>query len=190
MVSSGEGALVLFLHGAWADLRIWCGLWEEISERHNFGAITQRHFGLERWPGTKMFSREVHTGDLIAIVRALDRPVHLVGWSYAGVVTGPLKEQEQTRICVSRSMTTIANLQDYIAVNKLNWEVLPFESSEGRSDAFFSRQCDLLTADGIRAPTAADRSSKTISANATMRFAAFSSEGCLSIMAQKYMQRA
>ena len=31
----------------------------------------------------------------------------------------------------------------------MNWEVLAFESSEGRNDAFFSRQCDLLTTDAL-----------------------------------------
>lgn len=45
MVVAGEGPPILFVHGAWADLRIWCGLWKQISERHKFLAITQRHFG-------------------------------------------------------------------------------------------------------------------------------------------------
>jgi pimeloyl-ACP methyl ester carboxylesterase len=83
LVSSGEGALVLFVHGAWADLRIWCGLWQDISRRYEFLAVTQRHFGHGRWPETKAFSREIHTDDLIALIKSLNRPLHLVGWSYA-----------------------------------------------------------------------------------------------------------
>lgn len=43
----------------------------------------------------------------------------------------------------------LLNLEDYISLNKLSWQVLPFESSEGRNDAFFSRRCDLLTTDRL-----------------------------------------
>jgi len=84
VVAAGTGPPILFVHGAWADLRIWCGLWERIAERHEFLAITQRHFGCDRWPNTRPFSRDVHTNDLITLVKALGKPVHLVGWSYAG----------------------------------------------------------------------------------------------------------
>ncbi|MFZ9023093.1 MAG: alpha/beta fold hydrolase [Litorivicinaceae bacterium] len=84
LVAAGSGSPILFVHGSWADLRIWCGLWERIAEKHEFLAITQRHFGCDDWPKTKPFSRDVHTNDLIALVKALDKPVHLVGWSYAG----------------------------------------------------------------------------------------------------------
>ena len=83
LVAAGSGSPILFVHGAWADLRIWCGLWEQIAEKHEFLAITQRHFGCDVWPKTKPFSRDVHTDDLIALVKALNKPVHLVGWSYA-----------------------------------------------------------------------------------------------------------
>ncbi len=86
MVVAGEGPPILFVHGAWADLRIWCGFWKQISERHKFLAITQRHFGREVWPSTRPFSRAVHTNDLIAVLRAMNTSVHLVGWSYAGAI--------------------------------------------------------------------------------------------------------
>ena len=83
-VEVGSGTPILFVHGAWADLRIWCGLWEEIAENHQFLAITLRHFGHDDWPKIKPFSRDVHTDDLLAIIRSFGKPVHLVGWSYAG----------------------------------------------------------------------------------------------------------
>lgn len=83
-VEAGSGSPVLFVHGAWADLRIWCGLWEEIARHHQFLAITQRHFGYGEWPTTKPFSRDVHTDDLIALIKSIGKQVHLVGWSYAG----------------------------------------------------------------------------------------------------------
>jgi general L-amino acid transport system substrate-binding protein len=60
-----------------------------------------------------------------------------------------LTDLDKAKVCVSRSTTTIGNLEDYINFNNLNWEVLPFESSEGRNDAFFSRKCDLLTTDRL-----------------------------------------
>lgn len=84
LVTAGGGQPILFVHGAWADLRIWCGLWELISERHEFLAVTQRYFGCDGWPRIKPFSRDVHTDDLVALIKALNKPVHLVGWSYAG----------------------------------------------------------------------------------------------------------
>jgi len=82
-VEAGSGSPVLFIHGAWADLRIWCGLWEAIAKHHQFLAITQRHFGYGDWPTSKPFSREVHIDDLLALIQCIGKQVHLVGWSYA-----------------------------------------------------------------------------------------------------------
>ena len=69
--------------------------------------------------------------------------------SHKGTVRGKLSELQSAKVCVSRSTTTIANLEDYIHFHGLSWEVLPFESSEGRNDAFFARKCDLLTTDRL-----------------------------------------
>ncbi|WP_193747953.1 MULTISPECIES: alpha/beta fold hydrolase [unclassified Leisingera] len=84
MVVEGSGSPVLFVHGAWADHRIWCGLWKPVSRRAKFMAYTQRHFGDWHWPNDKPFARRVHTEDLIDILEKLEEPVHLAGWSYAG----------------------------------------------------------------------------------------------------------
>ncbi|WP_268877844.1 alpha/beta fold hydrolase [Roseovarius litorisediminis] len=86
LVRVGNGVPVLFVHGAWADHRIWCGFWKPMSRKTKFMAITQRHFGLMEWADDKPFSRQVHTDDLIAVLAKLDEPVHLFGWSYAGGV--------------------------------------------------------------------------------------------------------
>lgn len=83
-VSAGEGEPLLFVNGSWADLRGWCGLWEAVAARHRFMAYTHRHFGAVDWPRDKPFSMEVHAADLAAILRTLNEPVHLVGWSYSG----------------------------------------------------------------------------------------------------------
>lgn len=83
-VSAGEGEPVLFVNGSWADLRGWCDLWQDVAVNHRFVAYTHRHFGTTRWPQDNAFSRDVHTADLVAILRTLNNPTHLVGWSYSG----------------------------------------------------------------------------------------------------------
>ena len=69
--------------------------------------------------------------------------------SHKGSVHGALTALTDATVCVSRSTTTIANLQDYIALHDLSWTVLSFESSQGRNDVFFANQCDLLTTDRL-----------------------------------------
>ena len=83
-VSAGTGEPALFVNGSWADLRSWCDLWQDVAAEHRFMAYTHRHFGATQWPQDKPFSRDVHTADLVAILRTLNEPVHLVGWSYSG----------------------------------------------------------------------------------------------------------
>ena len=69
--------------------------------------------------------------------------------SHKGTVRGALTDLGDATVCVSRSTTTVANLEDYIRLHNLPWRALSFESSEGRNDAFFSRQCDLITTDRL-----------------------------------------
>lgn len=83
-VAAGKGEPVLFVNGSWADLRGWCEIWEEVAAGHRFMAYTHRHFGTAQWPQDKPFTRDVHTDDLVAILRTLKTPTHLVGWSYSG----------------------------------------------------------------------------------------------------------
>lgn len=83
-VAAGKGEPVLFVNGSWADLRGWCEIWDEVAAGHRFMAYTHRHFGTAHWPQDKPFTRDVHTDDLVAILRTLKTPAHLVGWSYSG----------------------------------------------------------------------------------------------------------
>ncbi len=83
--------------------------------------------------------------------------------SHKGTVEGPLSELKKASVCVARATTTMGNLEDYIESHGLDWEILPFESSQGRNDAFISRNCDLLTTDRF--------------ALATMRTSAFDDPG-------------
>ncbi|MGB5212936.1 MAG: transporter substrate-binding domain-containing protein, partial [Anderseniella sp.] len=69
--------------------------------------------------------------------------------SHKGSVRGDLTGLQEAKVCVNDSTTTRANLEDFAHFHNLNWETLPFESSEGRNDAFFARKCDLLTADKL-----------------------------------------
>ncbi len=85
-VSAGTGEPVLFVNGSWADLRGWCGLWQDVAADHRFLAYTHRHFGTTQWPQDKLFSQDVHTADLVAILRTLNESIHLVGWSYSGAM--------------------------------------------------------------------------------------------------------
>ena len=75
---------MLFVHGAWADHRIWHAAWRPVSARHRFLAYSQRHFGPSDWTSDKPYARDIHAADLVVILTALDEPAHLVGWSYAG----------------------------------------------------------------------------------------------------------
>ncbi len=69
--------------------------------------------------------------------------------SHKGSVRGDLTGLQEAIVCVNDSTTTRANLEDFAHFHNLNWKTLPFESSEGRNDAFFARKCDLLTADKL-----------------------------------------
>ncbi|HSR72126.1 MAG TPA: transporter substrate-binding domain-containing protein [Kiloniellales bacterium] len=73
--------------------------------------------------------------------------------SHKGTVHGALTDVDEATVCVSRATTTISNLRDYIALHDLSWKVQPFESSQGRNDAFFARRCDLLTTDRLALAT-------------------------------------
>jgi general L-amino acid transport system substrate-binding protein len=52
-------------------------------------------------------------------------------------------------VCVSDGTTTIENLQDLVATNNLNLNIITFQSVEGVYDAFFARVCDLMTQDRV-----------------------------------------
>ena len=85
-VEAGEGEPVLFVHGAFSDLRLWEPMREPVAEDHRFIAYTQRQFGTETWPEEPGFARDVHEEDLVALLEAWDDAMHLVGWSYSGPV--------------------------------------------------------------------------------------------------------
>lgn len=93
---------------------------------------------------TWTFSRDIALDLMPAAVLYYDGQGFM---SHRGTVDGPLTELPSASVCVSRGTTTIGNLEDFIARHGLDWAIVPFESSQGRNDAFFSRRCDLLTTD-------------------------------------------
>jgi pimeloyl-ACP methyl ester carboxylesterase len=82
--SQGTGQPVVFVHGAFADHRIWEAQRSTVAPPHRFVALTMRYFGTQPWPDRgEQFSQETHARDLAAFIRTLDGgPAILVGRSY------------------------------------------------------------------------------------------------------------
>jgi pimeloyl-ACP methyl ester carboxylesterase len=88
-IEQGTGAPVVFVHGAWIDLRFWEPQRQVIARQHRFIAYNQRYHGTAPWPDDgKQYSAATHAADLTAFIRKLNvGPVHLVGISYGGFLT-------------------------------------------------------------------------------------------------------
>lgn len=86
-VETGDGAPLILVHGALADLRMWAPIMEELAARHRVLAPTQRHFGPRGSAHAGGFGVETHARDLIALIRTLGLgPCALAGWSYGADV--------------------------------------------------------------------------------------------------------
>lgn len=114
--------------------------------RHGLQSISEGEVDVYVSNVTWTFSRDMALSLTPAAVLYYDGQGFM---SHKGTVPGVLADLAEASVCVSRATTTIANLQDFIALHGLSWEVRSFESSEGRNDAFFARQCDLLTTDRL-----------------------------------------
>ena len=87
-VEQGSGEPIVFVHGAFSDLRVWEPIREEVAKRYRFIAYTQRYFGTDPWPDEgKNFNVLTHADDLAKFITSLNAgPVHLVTRSYGGGV--------------------------------------------------------------------------------------------------------
>ncbi len=87
-VEHGSGEPIVFVHGAFSDLRVWEPIREEIAKRYRFIAFTQRYFGTDAWSDEgNNFNVPAHADDLAKFIRWLNAgPVHLVTRSYGGGV--------------------------------------------------------------------------------------------------------
>jgi pimeloyl-ACP methyl ester carboxylesterase len=85
-VDQGAGAPVVFVHGAWMDLRYWEPQREAVAAKYRFIAYTLRYHGTTRWSDDgQCYSTATHLADLTAFIRRLNAgPVHLVGLSMGG----------------------------------------------------------------------------------------------------------
>jgi pimeloyl-ACP methyl ester carboxylesterase len=85
-VEQGAGAPVVFVHGAWMDLRYWEPQREAVAAKYRFIAYNLRYHGTAPWPDEgQHYATATHLADLTAFVRQLNAgPVHLVGLSMGG----------------------------------------------------------------------------------------------------------
>jgi pimeloyl-ACP methyl ester carboxylesterase len=85
-IDHGAGTPVVFVHGAWMDLRYWEPQREAVAAKYRFIACTLRYHGMGRWPDDgRHYSTATHLADLTAFIRQLNAgPVHLVGLSMGG----------------------------------------------------------------------------------------------------------
>lgn len=83
---TGSGDVVVFVHGAISDRRVWSKYKEIISAERRFIAYDQRHFGESTTEDENaIFSADAHADDLIGFIEMLDvGAVSLVAWSYGG----------------------------------------------------------------------------------------------------------
>jgi general L-amino acid transport system substrate-binding protein len=114
--------------------------------RHGLQSISEGEVDIYVSNVTWTFSRDITLQLTPAAVLYYDGQGFM---SHKGTVHGALTGLKDATVCASRATTTIANLEDFVGLHKLRWRVLSFESSEGRNDAFFSRQCNLLTTDRL-----------------------------------------
>lgn len=84
----GDGAPVVFVHGAVTDYRAWDAQRRAIAPHYHFIGLNLRYHGTAPWSddGSK-YSVKTHADDIAAFVRGLNvGPVDLVGWSYSGPI--------------------------------------------------------------------------------------------------------
>lgn len=94
-VEQGQGAPVVFVHGAVSDYRTWNRQRESVARHYRAISYSQRYFGSEPWSDDwPKFSINTHAADLAAFIRGLRAgPVHVVGWSYGASVGLALAQQ-------------------------------------------------------------------------------------------------
>jgi pimeloyl-ACP methyl ester carboxylesterase len=82
-VEEGSGEPIVFVHGAFSDLRVWEPQREEVAKRYRFIAYTQRYHGVGTWNDDgRNYDTATHVNDLAKFITSLNiGPVHLVGRS-------------------------------------------------------------------------------------------------------------
>lgn len=103
-IEQGTGAAVLFVHGAWMDVRYWEPQRQAVAKQYRFVAYNYHYHGTAPWPDEgKHYSAVTHATDLATFIRRLNAgPVHLVGLS-SGALIAILVASEHPEL--ARSLT-------------------------------------------------------------------------------------
>src|SRR6266446_9757637 len=120
-VDQGAGPPVVFVHGAWMDLRYWEPQREVVAAKYHFIAYTLRYHGTARWPDDgQRYSTATHLADLTAFIRQLNAgPVHLVGLSMGGrLVNEVIAQRIPGRLVVIPEAAHLMNHQNPAAFNE------------------------------------------------------------------------
>jgi pimeloyl-ACP methyl ester carboxylesterase len=88
---------VVFSHGGGCDVRSWDPQCDAIAASHRFVAYSQRFRGRSDSPPDGDDTQATHVSDLIAIIRSLGEPVHLVGFSSAVALLTALRAAQLLR---------------------------------------------------------------------------------------------
>ena len=115
-IEQGQGAPVVFVHGAFSDYRVWEPQREAIAQRYRYIALTQRYFGTDPWPDKgEQYSFATHAADLTAFIRQLNAGrVFLVGRSYGATlsITVALQHPELVRGVLAQEPSFVRAVTD------------------------------------------------------------------------------
>jgi pimeloyl-ACP methyl ester carboxylesterase len=105
-IEQGAGTPVVFVHGAWMDLRYWEPQRQAIATQYRFLAYTSRYHGTAPWPDAgQQYSWAARAADLVAFMRQLDAgPAHLLGLSSGGRIATQVAVQYPDLV---RSLTVL-----------------------------------------------------------------------------------
>jgi pimeloyl-ACP methyl ester carboxylesterase len=84
----GAGDIIVFVHGGLSGPAVWAPVRAATGKTYRSISYTQRYYGSAPWPDDgKNFSAATHANDLAKLITSLNAgPVHVVGWSYGGLV--------------------------------------------------------------------------------------------------------
>jgi pimeloyl-ACP methyl ester carboxylesterase len=86
-LATGQGQTLVLVHGALGDYRQWDSIAKRLQPHFRVVAVSRRF----HWPNnpptsTVDYSVESHRDDLLALLKSIAEPVHLVGHSYGAAV--------------------------------------------------------------------------------------------------------
>lgn len=118
----------------------------EVSYTIRFEALNEGAFDVLMGNTTWTVSRDTDLG------LAFTAPIYYDGqgfMAHKALGVRRLEDVGRTTVCVNSNTTTIRNLRELIVQRGLEMEIRAFDSVDILYDAFFARDCDLLTHDRI-----------------------------------------